>query len=346
MSLPRAKTKRPTSSARRARRDGFTLLELLIVGVLMSVLMLGVWSLFRTWSGLYEKGQRRTLEAQLTRSLCDQFTDDLRSVTHVPTPAGSGRRSSSSPRTGAALALAGSSDWLILDVLQPANPFRDLANAAEDSDPDVMVAMPQAPEIQRVIYTFVPPATDPDLGLLAGDPSMGDDTASVEISSPLYDDIGMAEPFYGLLRVVVAREYFDQVAAANSPMDMQPAAGTSHSGGDSAKTPGVLEQDEIPEVDWMEFRYYDGASWSSSWDSRSQGKLPVAVEMRFELAEFVDPADVGLSGDDDSVAVDDELMLPQDELMSSATDMAYGAEVDMMGMESGTEETPYPRCIV
>ena len=76
--------------ARRVPKDaanGYTLLELLIVGVLVSVLMAGVWSLFRNWSGLYERGEQRVQHMQLVRSLCDQFTDDVHAAAQVGPPA-------------------------------------------------------------------------------------------------------------------------------------------------------------------------------------------------------------------------------------------------------------------
>ena len=53
---------------------------------------------------------------------------------------------------------------------------------------------------------------------------------------------------------------------------------------------GILDRDEVPEVVWFELRYYDGTSWQSSWDSHTQGRLPVAVEMRFEL-QVAEPAE-------------------------------------------------------
>ena len=34
-----------------------------------------------------------------------------------------------------------------------------------------------------------------------------------------------------------------------------------------------------PEVAGLEFRYFDGTEWLSSWDSEAEGKLPVAVEI-------------------------------------------------------------------
>ena len=54
----------------------------------------------------------------------------------------------------------------------------------------------------------------------------------------------------------------------------------------------------------MEFRYFDGASWQSSWNSESQGRLPVAVEMRYEL-KIEEPAKKNVpAGDDDTELVD------------------------------------------
>ena len=42
--------------------------------------------------------------------------------------------------------------------------------------------------------------------------------------------------------------------------------------------------DHVPEIDRLEFRYFDGQRWHTSWDSSISGALPVAVEMTFELA--------------------------------------------------------------
>ena len=79
--------------------SGYTLLELLIVGVLVSVLMAGVWSLFRNWSGLYERGERRVQHMQLVRSLCDQFTDDVHAAAQVGAAAHGSRRAGAKPRS-------------------------------------------------------------------------------------------------------------------------------------------------------------------------------------------------------------------------------------------------------
>lgn len=333
-----------------AARDGYTLMEVLIVGVLLSVLMLSVWSLFRSWSGLYDRGQRRTEQAQLVRSLCDQFTDDLHCVTYSAPPPSRGRSSSSRRTSGSGnLALTGASDWLILDVLQPANPFHEPLSPDEMPAVEFERPLVHAPELQRIIYTFQPAPTDPFQDPAGLDGSFSDDTVPVEVTSPLSGDGSEIEPFFGLLRVVVAREYFDHLAAADSSAYRRPGiVMTDQATGDlsGGELPGVLEQDKVPEVSWMEFRYYDGYSWVGSWDSRSQGQLPVAVEIRFELVE-IDPTDAEVSTDDDTEFVgDDNLALPQDDRMYPADEPSSWTDDAAIGIGGAYEEPTYHRCVV
>ena len=130
--------------------------------------------------------------------------------------------------------------------------------------------------------------------------------------------------------------------AASSMTDAtaDPAAETTED------TPGVLEHDEVPEVEWLEFRYYDGSSWVDSWDSRITGNLPVAVEICFELAEpetmeTEEPA----PGGDDTLAVEDDPLLADDGELLSVEEMSALPD-DALSAAPGTEETPYHRCVV
>ena len=41
-----------------------------------------------------------------------------------------------------------------------------------------------------------------------------------------------------------------------------------------------------PEVNYLEFRYWDGSSWYSEWDSEQMGGLPTAIEITIGI----DPA--------------------------------------------------------
>ena len=61
----------------------------------------------------------------------------------------------------------------------------------------------------------------------------------------------------------------------------------------------------IPEVTWLEFRYFDGARWSDRWDSRRRKSLPLAVAVAVRLASDEDARDIrdemNLSSRDDSI---------------------------------------------
>ena len=328
---------------RRLVPGGYTLLELLIVGVLVSVLMVGVWSLFRTWSGLYERGERRVLRMQLVRSLCDQFTDDVHAATQVvsprtsPDPAGIGTLpavgGNAEMPAGGNLALMGEIDWLMLEVVQTANPWQvPLTKSDEPTSPaSADRATLSAPELRLVLYTFAPPASETlgSLSTAVADMAAADDTETIVGESE------QAGPLAGLLRLAIAQEYLpawssaassraDAAAGSDAPRtavfwvrdevtgggergdrSRDPSASAvgrePGAGHDADLLSSILERDEVPEVVWMEFRYFDGASWQSSWNSESQGRLPVAIEMRFEL-KVEDPVETEAipAGDDDS----------------------------------------------
>lgn len=372
---------RLTHPLNRRTRAGFTLLEVMIVGVLISVLMLGIFSLFRTWTRMYERGDRRVQAAQLVRSLCDQFTDDVRSVAQVSAPTrsrGGGSSNSGSRRrrsratSGGNLALQGGSNWLVLEVLQPPSPFLLTSTADPADSPESETTQLRAPELQWVMYTFEPPPSEELDSLSASVEEMAalDDTELVGEGSEL------EEPFSGLLRLVVPKEQLERWSAQRegrrspSASSMRDAAWelrdqtvgladletgvsslsvSSSSASDDSATqlgPNVI-QDEVPEVIWMEFRYFDGSAWSSSWDSRAEGGLPVAIEMRFELRkEEPDESSPDASGETE--LVDDGLS--DSDMAESSTladaDLFSPSDSSLNGFGPDVEETPYRRCVV
>jgi type II secretory pathway pseudopilin PulG len=387
---------RDQSGAARADRtpvpSGYTLLELLIVGVLVSVLMVGVWSLFRTWSGLYERGERRVLRIQLVRSLGDQFTEDLRAATQIVPPrpwrdpamvsAASVTDGNAETAAGGNMALMGGTDWLMLEVVQAVNPWQ--MSAKETDDPTAVASRERAtlmaPELRLVLYTFAPPESETleSLSVAVDEMAAADDTETI-VGEP-----EQSQPLTGLQRVVIAQEYLtawseaamNRVDAAAGPDSMRAAVfwvrdevtgvgnGDDQSrglslpntgreqgdGGDTDLLKSILERDDVAEVVWMEFRYFDGASWQSSWNSESQGRLPVAVEMRYELKieEPTKDKENVPAGDDDTELVDTR----EPPALQDAAGRAEGPrETPMMDGEATLDQgedvaTPYYRCVV
>lgn len=316
-------------------RRGFTLLELIISTVLMSVLLAGTWALLGIYQGQFEKSQDRVERWQLIRSLQNQLTDDLRAC-HVPASeleAGApeaGAPEASAAEVGAAevgaaemgvpkavvsressldstdlespesdfvgpsgssvlsewmnpvVGLEGSNDTLILDVLAPTHPGD--AGAGPGPTP--------GDQAVRVVYAFVDPSSAVAEGRPAG--FIRCQWKAQELQS-LYATQGGEVDFYALVHQI------------KSPRPQPSSMGRS---GESATDDEVrsaamtrplvlgfdtvdirmMEEDVIqridvvPELSSLVLSYYDGTQWQSSWSFSRRRALPVAVEMRFDLA--------------------------------------------------------------
>ena len=395
-------TVKPARCAR--ARQAYTLLEVLIAGVLVTVLMVAVWSMLRTWSNMYEKGQSRTQLAQLVRSLSDQWTEDIQSVvvparprssrsrspSNVLAPAVPTQESTSEPDSEIAeesdpmaleseassfevreVALVGGKDWLVLDVVRTPSPWLQSEVDSETETPTEMGPQVYVPDLQRVIYTFV---------------GKDDSQDSIE-GSEVGEFLNTGETTPGLLRLAMAREFVGE-------MEDQEELGGGLSRGTSLRTrifefrdrilmggsydlssaiteeeptvdeafvipetdnspdqrdglEGVLEQDFVPEVRWLEFRYFSGSSWSDSWDSSGGKGLPVAVEIRFELEELQPIEAIDEAGDEDLTTLDDQELLADEEVTTESFEDEESLYTDEALLdETQTEETPYHRCIV
>ncbi len=353
---------------------GYTLLEMLIVFVLLSVLMVGVWSMLRNWSRLYERGQRLTRQAQLVRSLCDQLEDDLHAVSFRPPPdrpGGSGLRSRGRRTSSGAVALVGEKDWMVLDVLQSVNPYAEPPDdsSEEPADPETS-GTASAPECQRVIYQFRGRSDDLSSAIPMADMEPAEDAVA---------------PFYGLIRIAVARESIDQLLALGSssgdgsgrrtavkeavqqicdmvlpseqsdvpsiPTEEDPVTSDDPAQmGRPSWLPGIVQQDEMPEIGWLEFRYFDGRTWQDSWDSRAQGRVPVAVEIRFEVIDL--PVEPEVASDSELLDGSGEESLTADQAADKA--LLDGEEPLWSGEGPSFDTTgaaddqppPYHRCII
>jgi len=103
----------------------------------------------------------------------------------------------------------------------------------------------------------------------------------------------------------------------------------------------------VPEVVSFELRYYDGSSWQSSWDSSREGRLPVAVEMRFEL-QVSEPDIEPPASDDDTELVDDTRPVDAADTSVFGEPSVTAAATDYSSLSATGEpaETPYYRCVV
>ena len=272
------------------RRHGFTLLEVLLATVLMSALLMTLWSLIGTYTSLFETGAAKTEQSQIARALLQQICDDLQNAIQDTSAA-------------RCFGLAGSSKELRLDILQtvPLEAAIESAQADDDSSAEVsnQFADPQsgdasdrvcrAPELRTVYYSFKRPQN-----------SDGEESSQLEGT----DATELEESLLGLVREEID---FETKSWADSLAD----DGVSR---DEAQTQLATRLADgsilwAPEVSGLEFRYFDGDTWQSQWDGIKQRVLPVAVEIRLSV-DSSDPRAVRRRAaedfDEESVSDDDD----------------------------------------
>ncbi len=145
-----------TTSPRRVRLGGFTLLEVLIVLALLAVLLAGINSIIRLYSGHYSATERRVGRAQLTRSISQMLSDDLGAAVQDPIQSVADDPNRQFIRR---FGLRGDSRSLQIDVVQP-NLFATTATAAENrrvaAGGQKSAESRQVPELKTIFYEFVP----------------------------------------------------------------------------------------------------------------------------------------------------------------------------------------------
>ena len=276
------------------RREGFTLLEILIATALMTTLLWSLWTLMDIYTDLFADGEARTEQSQLVRSLSQLLTDDLRSAIQdpaVPVPKTS-RTQTAARRFG----MYGTADYLRIDILQvPPFPIAPTPTADEmestsptasglTSEDEIRIA--QAPELRTVYYEFTPPkAPQTEEGL--------------EVDMSLEPAEPDARP--GLTRRELDFETPDEEVESDSeiqsaiPDDFQiETFDDSMLEEEEESFDEILESEPddsvmwAPEVVGLRFRYFDGRGWRSSWDSLARKGLPVAVEVNMQISSFDD----------------------------------------------------------
>jgi prepilin-type N-terminal cleavage/methylation domain-containing protein len=262
---------------------GFTLLELLIALVLTAALVAAVWNLSSLYLDFFQAGEARTQEAQLLRSLFEQLTDDLASA--IQDPVGGAARASggvSARRFG----LYGTANFLRVDVLEvtPVDPLTVIPDPAAEQRGQ---RTPQVPELKTVFYSFRDPYTpSEDNAQLADRPEdrPGLVRRELDFETPIETSLlGSTD------EVPVPVTESDTGESATTSIAGASTGPASIAGASSAAAMPEVLSDSImyaPEVLGLQFRYFDGRSWRSSWNSLQQKGLPVAVEMAVQLASL------------------------------------------------------------
>ena len=166
------------------RRNGFTLLEMLLALALTAVVLTGLAALIRVYSRSYQTDERRLGRAQLARSISQMLDEDLGSAVQDPIQP---VVEDANRRFIRHFGLRGDSRSLQIDVVQP-SLFASTATAAENrrvlDGGDKTTDARQVPELKTIFYEFVP------INATLGESEESDENAPSDVESSEGDDLG------------------------------------------------------------------------------------------------------------------------------------------------------------
>ena len=306
----------------RRNRPGYTLIEMIIASVLVVALMSASWSLLSLYTGFLSAGRERADTRQLARSLFNIMSDDLRHVAvsarestpvrqqlafsrgqddgSVHASEGPGMAPAHAPlreltMTGT-LELIGQAGSIRLTRRQLAGvdaPNDRPSIPAEVSDftgnpgPFPTVSSGTA-DIVTVVYQFeAPHVEEPDsMRLRAGVHRIEVESrhwtrAEQQRGDRFQDSFGSPQLDVNLLQLLSSGPPADPSVPGS---EWSESAVAADDGGRGSVVSGWIPQHEhIPEVVHCQFRYFDGTDWLATWDSRSRGAFPTAVQIEFSL---------------------------------------------------------------
>jgi len=263
----------------RFRQTGFTLLEVLLGMVLSIALMTGLWASLNLYTKIFNSGHLQVEQSQLIRGVLTKLSVEIRAAV-IPSRNEESSTSvvaevdpmaltdSSQLESSGCCGLRGDAHWIEIDLVEPR--ARAILATTFDNPSASALTTPTVPELITVRYYV----------------------AETDLVTPITDGIGLANaaglvrfarPWPGHPGANTSGQAFSSssqgrsnTAAFPDAVDEASPAGTQRSPiNANENTPQLL----AAEVVQLEFRYFDGQSWVSQWDSGQTGAIPQAVEV-------------------------------------------------------------------
>ncbi|TWU17139.1 Pseudopilin GspJ [Novipirellula galeiformis] len=328
-------------------REAFSLLELMLALALLGALMSVAWSLMGTYRDAEERGWKVARRTQVIRSARNWLENDIQHLAATALPERSLHPSPSASIASTTARLTGNTQGFSATIVPSLDPLPFLERlmsdpAADEFEEPILsstsavpatptTATPWPAERLEIEYRLSPSASPSSSQVNSPNVAVGLDTPDVqytlirsELSSPNSisgsdTTLGSSEATSAADRLLTAQDLYrqneDQPIARGVPLK-------------ESRLEGLLE---------CQFRYCDGQSWKSSWNSDIDGGLPTAIALSFNFparSEMRRPEPPRPS----SGPFEDELDNTQDDLQLSFADSALAtepvAEVSTAGEES------------
>ena len=266
-------------------RVAFTLIETIIAMSLMTLLMAIVWTMFSVYTKLESKGVAAAKESALIRSIDRQLRQDLLHTVGIDTTRPFTTKDDSDQ----------AANWF------PINGY--LIGTATDLHFVISSEPISADPVGKIRVISYEPRSLVGGELEDADPFVAKEPTDVRLGN----NLGLADGNLTPLGIDRHERSWASYTEARSTDDsdqnlLSTNRPTSLDADDLIQVgPNPLldqEQDQlyaeaedttdqIPEIQYLNFRYFDGDGWRSVWDSTVSGHLPIAIEVSFDL-EMVD----------------------------------------------------------
>lgn len=273
-------TSRHTTS-RSTPRAGFSLLELLIALGLGLLLVTALGAALLIYFQAEDASRTRVQRAQLTRALYRRFSDDLRSVIYREAPSEDEESDELSAADDAALEDETTTDEpeVVFEITDPSEAVagRSMGLVGDSTFLVIHIDRPR-----RISPGILRPVSDD--GATVDETSLAFEGSGLRSVSWFLADSGGS----GLASTVAARFASDS-GGGGGLIRMDGDRSEMEFADQAADLEMMADRAELlaPEVNFLQFRYFDGLQWTDTWDSNAQERLPNAVEVTlgFRAAE-------------------------------------------------------------
>lgn len=281
----RAPAARKASPGRPRRARGFTLLEVILSLALVTLVLAAMGAATVFHYRAVESAKSRLAEAQLARAVLERMAQDIRGavpydpVNFAQLIPGLVTRTSQSDLADAASAAGLDASMLFSDG---GDSLSDMGqDAASGSLPQSVPGLYGEIDWIQVDVSRLPRPDQLQSEIFLSADGMLIDRVS-DVKTVTYFILDPAEASgYTIASTPGVTAFEQQGGLVRRELDRAVTAYLAETG-ELDQIDNTL-QPIAPEVEAVEFAYFDGSSWTDSWDSDLQGTLPTAVEIRLYL---------------------------------------------------------------
>jgi type II secretory pathway component PulJ len=260
------------------QRSAFTLLEV-VLALSLAVILLGAifTAMDQSWK-MTSRGREEMERSQLARALMRKIAIDIRSIAYVPPPvtdsdstSGSSSTTSSSGSSGSTTAASAASTASSSSSSGSTSSTTGTSSTTDSDEPSAR-SIGIRGNTQRIEMHISRARRDLEFSANLDGAKMHSHTSDLRVVTYQLAMPGVSIMPGGAMMQGLIRTEGDRMAT--QLVEEKGAAPTSLS----------LPQALAPEVATVQFRFFDGVTWFTVWDSEEAGRLPRAVEVIITFA--------------------------------------------------------------